>query len=140
MKKKNAYTLIEVLIAMLIFSINMLFAVVFFTYGQKKGITVDETGYALNLAKANIEQWKTLTYDNILSGPVSSGSDDSHVGDTRCVYAWQVFVTPVNDPINGEYKIIQTTVTWRYPSSPITSTKGAVSLSTVIAKQKMTIN
>jgi prepilin-type N-terminal cleavage/methylation domain-containing protein len=145
MKKNSGYTLIEVLIAMLIFAINMLFAFTFFTYGNQSKVRSEETNFALNIARDEIEAVKAVDYDHIPldnTVPVTIIHEGTKAGETtagkstrkdytdsktsqRLTYTYWVGVQEIKN-WNDRYMIVQATVTWR-------DGEKAVSLTTIVA-------
>jgi len=63
----KGYTLIECMLAALIFVLVMLYGFVFFTYGQRDIEDIKITSYATTLAKDAIELLKSKDYDDIIS-------------------------------------------------------------------------
>jgi prepilin-type N-terminal cleavage/methylation domain-containing protein len=125
MNKTRGYTLVEVIIAMIIFAINMLFAITFFTYGNQSRVRSEETNYALNIARDEIETLKSKNYESITvtaSTPVSRKFEDD------IQYNYWVGVSEINGS-EGKYKIIRATVTWT-KSEP-----KSISLSTVVSPE-----
>jgi prepilin-type N-terminal cleavage/methylation domain-containing protein len=55
MKHTRGFTLVEVMIASIIFAIVMLYGISFFTFGRKPVVKAQETNFALQLAEDDME-------------------------------------------------------------------------------------
>ncbi len=67
MHKKKGVTLIEVMVAILIFMIVMLGGLVFFSYGRTHISYSNHQRIALELTKEKIELWKADDYSHIVN-------------------------------------------------------------------------
>ncbi len=103
--KNSGYTLIEMVLAMVIFCVLMLCSAPFFGFGHKQVYKAGETGYSLQLAKDKVEILKAGTYDGI---PVSSHTVHYYKGLTYDAYYGASEVYTVDE----QYKVVYVTVAW----------------------------
>lgn len=67
MRNSRGFTLIEVVVAAVIFALTMLFGLAFFLYGQKNMASAYETTTMLQVAKSRLETEKTREYASIIA-------------------------------------------------------------------------
>jgi prepilin-type N-terminal cleavage/methylation domain-containing protein len=121
MRTRSGYTLIEVLVAMLIFAVTMIFGFTFFMYGNRGGVSAKEMVFALDTAKSLIEDTKNMDYDTVkLNYPPPPGTAASpleHI-DPQSGVRYMSEITTVEDAAVG-YLTIFATITWNSPGSGI---------------------
>jgi prepilin-type N-terminal cleavage/methylation domain-containing protein len=107
MNASRGFTLIEVLVSMLIFSIAMLFGLSFFMFGQQHMVRADESTYAVQFAQEGMEYWRSVPYDSVqLSSTVARTDPYSGMPYNRSTSA------PEFTMLSEKYKVVSVTVTW----------------------------
>jgi len=66
-KKFNGFTIVEILVAVVIFSTIALASIAYYTYGRRSGIEAKRANYALRLAEDQLELFKSMPYDSVAS-------------------------------------------------------------------------
>ena len=112
-ENNSGFTLVEMLMAMLVFTVVMLFGFSFFEFGRKAISKAEKKEIAIEIASGKLETAKAGLYGLI----VNESNSEIIEG---CTYYCQLTVTD-----NVSYKIIQETVTW---------INGSVGLTTIIAE------
>jgi prepilin-type N-terminal cleavage/methylation domain-containing protein len=108
MRKNKGFTLIETMMAMMIFVIVMLFCLTFFVFGNRRLAKANEVSYAVQLAKDDMESVRAVAYNLVVpAGATSITNPQTGIAFTRVRGVQTVGAA-------GEtYKIISVTVTWR---------------------------
>lgn len=109
MSKRNssAFTLVEVLVAIVIFGIAWVSVLSFFTFGTQKRVAAQKTNFALQLAKDKIEHMKAQDYYAV---DVSSDEITTNFG---IVFTVNWGTSPeLTEPDGEKYKIAIATITW----------------------------
>ena len=122
MHKKKGVTLVEVMVAILIFTIVMLGGLVFFFYGRTYISQSNHERMALELTKEKIELWKADDYSHIANQNESSIS----LGGTQFSRSTSVVE---RTGTGGVYKEITVTTSWQQ-----TGTTYNVQLLTIITQ------
>ena len=105
--KNNGFTIVELVIAMTIFSIAMLYGLSFFVYANMNHASSGESSYGLQLAKDVLENAKSNGYISIPVGNVVV----SHTSPSGLVYGIKRTVTEIKNS-TGIYKEITAEITW----------------------------
>lgn len=133
MKNTRGFTLIEVVVALVIFSLTMLFGLSFFVYGRKNMQGAYETTTMLQVAKDKIETEKTRAYDSIISiAPVVVPKGSVIPYDYTITQTVSVETT-LSGPLgcsNVNSKIIDVTVSW---TSLARGSNESITLKTMVA-------
>ncbi len=120
MYKKNGVTLIEVMVAIVIFLIVVLGGFAFFFYGRTHISRSNHQRMALELTKERLELWKADDYSNIMTQPDPSVP----LGGIQ----FNRNTTIVDHPVDG-YKEVTVTISWQERGNPC-----SVQLVTIIAQ------
>ncbi|MFH1414465.1 MAG: prepilin-type N-terminal cleavage/methylation domain-containing protein [Elusimicrobiota bacterium] len=105
MNNNKGFTLMEIVVALVLFSSIALTSVAFFSYGQKQGVKAKRVNYALEIAEEEIEILKTKSYNDLGSmGP------QAH---TRYGTVFNVnYAANEVGTYTEAYKVVTVTVTW----------------------------
>ena len=120
--KKKGVILVEVMVAIIIFTIVMLGGLVFFFYGRSHISLSNHQRMALELTKERIELWKADDYDNITT--------QIH----PAIYLGGIQFNPETELMNNGtyesdgYKEVKITTSWQEGANPY-----SVQLVTIIA-------
>ena len=121
----RGYTLIECMLAALIFALIMLYGFGFFTYGQRDIEDIKITSYATTLCKDAIELLKTKDYDDIISTqPVVVETFNRFNTQFKRTYG---VISEVNTT-SEKYKIVFSSVSYQISNVP-----KEVSIQTIIS-------
>ncbi len=120
--KNKGFSIVEVMVAILVIFITMLFGLSFFSFGHKDIAKGKHVTYAVQLAKDEIEVIKAAQYPYI---PVTGNTTFIKYGvNFLCSYGSNEIANDVE-----QYKIIFVTVTWTADSVP-----QMISLHTIVTK------
>jgi prepilin-type N-terminal cleavage/methylation domain-containing protein len=112
MKKNSGFTFIEVILALMIFTINMIFGMSFFVYGNQSRVRSEDTGFILEQVRNKIEEYKSRPYNEI----VTSNQAETFFHNNLYGYnvSGRVSVSDVGtlDDSDGKYKIITVSATY----------------------------
>ena len=106
MNKNKGVTLVELLVAVVIFSIFALGSLAFFGFGKKRSLKSPQVDYAMQLAEDQVELLRTMAYDAVTG---STGNDSfTKYGTTfNRWYATSEFYT-----YEEVYQVVTISVTW----------------------------
>jgi len=103
--RTQALTLIEVLIAVLIFGLVAIGAMTFFMYGRSHINAAGNRRLAVELARARLEQLKAGSYSSVVSGSESGLA----LGD---IQATRTTTVVERNTASGRYKEVSVCVRW----------------------------
>ena len=117
-RDSGGFTLIEVMVAAMLFAIVMLYGLSFFVYGSKPMVRAGEYNFALGLAKNEVEYVKTIQY-SVLSAAAPANAYHSSSGELHNGLAY-VPATSISRVFSGnkvgeyfeEYIVVTATVSW----------------------------
>jgi prepilin-type N-terminal cleavage/methylation domain-containing protein len=121
MHNKKGVTLVEVMVAILIFTIVMLGGLVFFFYGRTHISHSNHQRMALELAKEKMETWKADDYDNVLN------ENEPNIPLGGIQFSRNTVVNEVL--VGGVYKEVTVTTSWQEKGNPV-----SVQIITIIAE------
>ena len=126
MKNKNGFTLVEVMVASLLFAGIMLYGLSFLSLGQKPMSRSDETNFALQLAEDDLEEVRILGWGNVPE-ITSPGEEDDSLNSVK--FFKTRAVVPCSSP-HISSTLVRCTVTW---TSPGETTLRTISLVTFVS-------
>ena len=133
---QKGYTLIEVMIALVIVVIVMLFGFGYFVYGNRVKVNVNETIFALDIARNNIENIKEMSWTNLIAsygdnGEVALGTEH-YPGNNDIDYNPVIIgeTYPAGTGSSASYITVSVIVRWQ---SAETNILRHVRLTTIIA-------
>ncbi|MBN2407195.1 MAG: type II secretion system protein [Elusimicrobia bacterium] len=106
MKRNKGLTLIELIIAIVIFASITLASVAYFGGSRKQAVKAKNMNFALQLAENQLESFKSMEYDRVRG---SSPATYRKYGTTFHRY----YAASELNTFDEVYKVIQVSVTWR---------------------------
>jgi len=103
-KHQKGMTLVELMVAMIIFVIGMIGGLTYFFYGRGHISLSQHRRVALQLASQKIEDLKATTYINVICG-----SDNVTIDNMSYTRSWVVNPDP---PVAGSYTEVTLSVSW----------------------------
>ena len=119
MNNRKGFTLVEVMVASIIFSIVMLNGLAFFSFGKRPVIRAQETSFALQLAEDDLEAAKMYGYgahDQTTGPRYAPGNGDIAYTVTRKT-------SYLGDPFRNHAEQVTCAVTWNSASSGASAAK-----------------
>jgi prepilin-type N-terminal cleavage/methylation domain-containing protein len=110
---RAGFTLIEVLVAMVIFSISSLALAQLMWTSTQRVSSNNKLSYAVTLAQAQVEHLRQLTFEELSSG---TDPDPRYLHNTPFSRDWTVEL----DPHNGDLKTVTISVSWDDRGAPQT--------------------
>jgi prepilin-type N-terminal cleavage/methylation domain-containing protein len=101
---KNGFTLVEVIVSAILFTIIMLFGMSFFVTGNRFFVRSEKVMFAVDLGTAQMERLQTVSWNNLTSTTTTA----ERYGET---FTCNVEVTTVTIG-SVKFKYIGSTVTW----------------------------
>ncbi|GEM_PF-4865826 len=102
----DGFTLIELMVSVILFTIIMLFGMAFFTSADRPFASANKALFAISLGTGVLESYKTLNWNNLVSATTTAVDPKSGVTFTCTTEVTMVTVGSAN------FKYIGTTVTW----------------------------
>jgi prepilin-type N-terminal cleavage/methylation domain-containing protein len=127
LKKTQGFTLIEVMVAAILFAGTMLYGIAFFSFGQKPVASTQETNFALQIAEDDMEQVKILGMANVVAIP---DPGENQTSDSGIVFNLTRTTQIQASPYDGS-TLVKSIVTWNSPGAGMALKK--VSLATVVS-------
>lgn len=111
--KKTGFTLLEILIAIVLFTVGVIAVVWIFSSGLVSSIDAENTTIAMNLAQGKMEEIRNLAFASIADEAKAAVSGFS--GFQREVEVDD----PVGDPTTDDLKQVTVTVYWTYQGGEV---------------------
>lgn len=109
----RGFTMVELLVAIIIFAVIMLFGLTFFSFSSNSFGNAKETTFAISCANSEMERMKTVVWGQVKTSSMT-------VTDAQTGIQYSVHRQVQSQPIGGtEYRIITIAVTWPGQKSPV---------------------
>lgn len=106
MNSEKGITLVEVMLASIIFLFISLGSIYFFGAGSEKGAKAKHVGYAVGLAERGLEELKAWSYDNVAVSVAASAAPQTY---QRYGVDFRKGYTQTPSP---DYNVYSVSVTW----------------------------
>lgn len=108
--------MVELLVAIILFAVIMLFGMVFFSFSTKSFSNAQETTFAISCANSELERLKTVDWVDVTTGERIVTEPQTGINYT---VTWTVTDVP---NVNPDYRGITVAVTWQQQKAPVTLT------------------
>lgn len=115
-KSQAGYTLVEVMLASILFGIIAIYGLSFFTFANKNKASAKEVSFALQIAKDKLEDVKAQHYVDI---PVTAVPETMIIQSPEGIDFTRSFNVSADNSSDEEYRILYVTVTWNRSLQPV---------------------
>lgn len=119
---KNGFTLLEILIALVLFTGGVVVVVGLFTSGLLSSSDAENTTIAMNLAQRKMEEIRNLTFTDIVAVPKAAVNIDVDGDGENDFPGFDIEVEvddPPGDPITDVLKQVTVIVYWTYKGEQV---------------------